>query len=354
MKGLWISTFMLYIFYSCSQPENHSDPSTSESETHFASGFELYEDSISVLEPWPGAVKSITYKFNEAPKRIVVTSTTHLPYLELLGVETTLVGFPSTQYISSDNIRKLVEQGNIKDLGPDGNMNLEILFDLKPDLVIAFDMGKESTTLDKIEEAGIDVVYNSDYLEKTALGRAEWIKFFGAIFQKRDKADSIFQEIAREYNQLKEIADTISNKPSVFSGVMYGDAWFLPGGENWSAQFFTDAGANYIWEENTSSGWLELSFESVYAKANQAEYWIGVSTFTSLSELQGQDVRYSDFSAFKNNKVYNYSKKTSESGGFDFFESGYSRPDVILADLIHIFHPHLLPEHNLNYFEKLK
>lgn len=352
-NNIFILLSLFHMLFSCSSPSRNAKQHTALQQLEYANKFEILKDGLKVIEPWPGAVKPKTYWIKEVPKRIVVTSTTHLPYLELLGLADNLVGFPNTQYISSPTFRKRVEEGKITDLGPDGNINLELLIALQPDVVIAFDMGNESTTLDKIEEAGIPVVYNADYLETSALGRAEWIKFFGKYFQKEQVADSVFSKIKSRYDSLKQLVSQVSERPTVFSGVLYGDTWFLPGGQNWAAGFYKDAGGTYLWADNSSTGWLEVSFESVFDKASQADFWIGTSTFNTRDELAGQDSRYEEFTAFPQHKIYSYNKRISETGGYDFFESGYARPDIVLADLIRIIHPELLVDYETYYFQKL-
>ena len=234
-----------------------------------------------------------------------------------------------------------------------GKINLELLLATQPDVVIAFDLGGESSILDKIIEAGIPIVYNSDFLEETALGRAEWIKFFGYIFDKFNLADSIFNGIVERYDQLKNLTQNVIERPSVFSGVVYGDTWFLPGGKNWSAQFIRDAGGTYIWGDDMSPGWLELSFETVLDRAREAQFWIGVASINTRAELMTQDSRYELFEAYQKQRIYNYNKRIGENGGFDFFESAYARPDLVLADLIWILHPELLPNHITYYFQKI-
>lgn len=344
------------ILFGCSGPTDSSRPSgeTREIELAYAKKFTVFDNKLVVNEPWPGAVNPISYSVTGKKERIVVTSTTHLPYLELLGLEDRLVGFPSTQYISSDAIRKRVENGSITDLGPDGSINLELLISVQPDVVFAFDMGSESATLDKMTESGINVVYNADFLEPTTLGRAEWIKFFGYYFGLEERADSIFNAISARYDSLKNLASTATGRPTVLSGIMYGDVWFMPGGQNYGAKFFEDAGADYLFASDTTTGWLEISFESVYETASEADYWIGVGSFGALNELKNEDQRYASFQPFKTERVFNYSKRRSPFGGFDIFESGYARPDVVLADLIFIFHPELLPGYENYYYERLK
>lgn len=309
---------------------------------------------IVVSEPWPGAVAQKRYPLGKSPLRVVCTSTSHLPFFELLGMEKVVVGFPNLNLVSSEVFRRRAENGYITDLGPDGNMNMELLLSLNPDAVVAFDMGGESNTLDKIAEGGIPVFHNSDFLETSPLGRAEWIKFFGALLNKRAEADSIFNYIEKEYLRLKDIGENTTKKPTVLSGVVYGDTWFLPGGQNWSAAFFKNAGGEYLWGNDTTSGWLELSFEAVYETAYNADYWIGTSTLNTRNEMVGQEGRYGTFNSYKTDQVFSYNKRLGPEGGYDFFESGYSRPDLVLADLIKILHPKSLPNYETVYFQKLK
>ena len=343
---------------ACSGSKKEKPAVTNTDEVKYAKGFHFETEGdqkyLVVDEPWPNATQTIKYLLNQTPQRIICTSTSHLPFFELLGAEGLVVGFPNLDYISSEVFIERASQGHLTDLGPDGNMNMELLLGINPDAVVAFDMGGESKTLGKIQEAGIPVYYNSDFLEQSPLGRAEWIKFFGALLNTEKKADSIFNEIEKEYQRIKELASRQENKPTILSGVVYGDTWFLPGGNNWAATFFNNAGGEYVWDADTTSGWLELSFEAVYEKANDADFWIGTSTLGTLDEMKGQDDRYTSFRSFEVAEVYNYNKKTGSNGGYDFFESGYSRPDIVLSDLIKILHPELLPEYETVYFQKLK
>ena len=353
MRQFFVTFAVMIILQAChtgtDAPENQARHATAKAEK-----FNINDDTLTVIEPWPGARKPIRYVFDEPPQRVIVTSTTHLPYLEMLGVGDRLVGFPGLQYISSDVFRQRAAAGEITDLGPDGNLNLELVYQLDPDLVIAFDMGNESSVLDKLAEADIPVLYNADFLETSALGRTEWIKVFGYIFDKGPEADSIYAAIAGRYDSLQELTTDVKERPSVFSGVMYGDTWYLPGGENWAAGFIKDAGGNYLWEEDSKTGWLEVSFETVFARASDADYWIGTSTLNTLEELRSQDDRYSEFDAFDKGRVYNYSNRRNPNGGYDFFESGYARPDIVLADYIAILHPELMSDYKMYYFEALK
>ena len=137
------------------------------------------------------------------------------------------------------------------------------------------------------------------------------------------------------------------------SGIVYGDAWFLPGGQNYASRILRDAGCAYLWEEDSSHGYLELSFESVYEKAHDADLWIGVGTFSTFSELKNADHRYAQFKPYSSKSVYTYDARKGAKGGSEFLELGYLRPDLILKDLVKIAHPELLKEHQLYFHKRL-
>lgn len=326
---------------------------------------------IKVSNAWKNSQKTFTYGLVEKGKElpdsirvdqeikvpldnIVCFSTTHIPYLDMLGVADKLKGFPNLDYISTPGVRKYIEEGKVEDLGSENNPNLEKIITLNPDLVMAYGMPGGGDLVFKLQQAGIPVVYNADYMELSPLGRAEWIKFMAAFFNKMSMADSVYNQVSERYDSLKSLANRESNQPTVISGIIYGDTWFLPAGKNYAAHFFGDGNAQYFWEDNNETGYLELSFESVYAKAHQADYWVGVGQYNTLQELANADERYKNFAAFQAGNVYSYMARVGPKGGNEYFELGYARPDIILADLIKIFHPQQLPDHQLYFHKQLQ
>ena len=291
----------------------------------------------------------------ETPVRsIVVTSTTHIPSLDLLGVSDYLVGFPNLDYISSKTIRERIKEGSITELGKNEDINTEVLIDLDPDLVIGFAVDGSNKTLNTIRNIGIPVLYNGDWTENTPLGKAEWIKFFGVIFEKENKADSIFSEIEGEYLKAKEIAKKSTYIPTIMSGAMYKDIWYLPYGNSWAAQFIKDANGNYLWSDSKGSGSLVLNLENVLDKGKNADIWIGPGYFSKMKQLEDAHPLYSQFDSFKNGQIYSFANKKGETGGVLYYELAPNRPDIVLKDLIKILHPDLLPDHQLYFFGKLK
>ena len=219
---------------------------------------------------------------------------------------------------------------------------------------MGYAMSSDLGQLKKIKELGMPVVLNAEYLEKHPLGRAEWIKFMALFFNKEKEADSAFQFIEKEYLTTQALAGKNSSRPTVLSGIVYGDAWFMPGGKNYAAQLLNDAGCNYLWKETESNGFLEISFESVFAKAKDADLWIGVGSYKSLKEIEASEKRYALFKPFKEKNIYSFNARQGAKGGSEFLELGYLRPDLILKDLVKIAHPELLKNHQLYFYKKLE
>jgi len=286
-------------------------------------------------------------------RSIVCTSTTHIPHLDYLGVSSKLVGFPTTDYISSEIMRQRIDAGLVKDLGVDHSMDSEALFALKPDVVMGYTMAPGLGSLKKIKDRGIPVVVNAEYLEPHPLGRAEWIKFTALFFGRQHQADSVFKIVEDEYLRGAGLVKNETVKPTVMCGILYGDTWFAPGGKNHAAQLLYDAGAQYVWQADASQGFLEISFESMYRQAGQADLWIGVGSFKSKSEMAAAESRYALFKPFQTGQVYTYDGRKGKKGGSEFLELGYLRPDIVLMDLVAIVHPGKLPGYTPYFHRKI-
>ncbi len=367
--------FFALLIFSCSAKKDNSKNETAPTALKYAVGFSVRAEGnakyVSVTSPYQGATKGYHYllvrvgvsvpphgdsvQVIRTPiKNIVCTSTTHIPLLDYLGETNSLIGFPTTDYISSESMRKRVDDGFVTDLGIDKGMDIEVLYSLHPDVVMGYTMSSDLGQLKKIRELGIPVVINAEYLERHPLGRAEWIKFVALFFDKEKEADSVFAVIEKEYLATMQLAVAAVQKPTVLSGIVYGDAWFMPAGKNYAAHLLKDAGLDYLWKETDSNGFLELSFESVYAKAKDADLWIGVGSFRSLNEIKAAEARYGLFKPFSQKQVYSYDARKGAKGGSEFLELGYLRPDLILKDLVKIGHPELLPEHELFFHRRLE
>ncbi len=362
---------VILLLWNCQPPEKKSGTPTRVS---YAKGFTLTPAEgytrVVVQYPYPGAREGFEYwlvsegrPLPAAPahvqvvrtpvRRLVCTSTTHIPLLDYLGETAALVGFPRTDYISSERMRARIDSGLVTDLGTEKGMNLELVVSTRPDLVMGYTMTRDLGQLRKIQDLNIPVVINAEYLEPHPLGRAEWLKFMAVFLNREEEADSVFRAIEQAYLTTRNAVQHVVLRPTVLSGIMYGDAWFMPGGSNYAAQLLRDAGLQYLWYDNPSRDFLELSFEAVYARAAKADLWIGVGAFTTRQELLAAEPRYLLFAPVGNNSVYTYNARRGATGGSEFLELGYLRPDLILKDLVKIGHPELLPDYDLFFHARL-
>lgn len=341
----------------------------------YAEGFSIHRHQdytrVSVHHPYPSSTESFDYYLVDRDRpipdfltdkvvirtpitSIACTSTTHIPLLEYLEELNSLKGFPNTDYISSEAARAYIETGDLVDLGLEQGLNLERLLELNPDMVMGYMYSGDKGQLGEVERLGIPVVMNGEYLEEHPLGRAEWIKFAGAFYGKLDVADSVFRVIADRYHAIANEYAGNSSAPTVMSGVVYGDTWYMPGGRNYAARMIADAGGQYLYRSDTSRSSIELSFEEVYETAHDADVWIGVASFSSLDALKASEERYSLFKPFRNGQVYSYNKRIGAKGGSEYLELGYLRPDLILNDLALIFHTDPVLGEELFFFTPLE
>lgn len=372
----FLKTFLFFIAFSfigCKKNDTISEIKSSN--IKYANGLSINKFTgysiINVKNPWPKSNKNYTYILKEKNgiipdslkqfevinipiKTIIVTSTTHIPSLETLGVEKSLVGFPNLDYISSEKIRTQIDANKVKELGNNQDLNIESIIDLQPSVIIGYGINNSNPSLENLQKSGLKVVLNGDWNEQSPLGKAEWIKLFGALYCKEKQADSIFNFIENEYLKTAALAKKAKTKPSILSGDMFEGVWYMPQGNSWGSQILKEANANYLWANTSGTGSLSLSFETVYEKAKEADFWFTSGQFSSLKEMEQASKHYTQFKAFKTKNVYSFYNKKGKTGGNLFYELAPNRPDLVLNDILKIVHPELLPNYNLYFFQQLK
>lgn len=377
-----MKSFLLLIFpillFSCKADKDKKPAPVAEGEkieVKYAKGFSIEKyngyNILTIKDPWPDADKTFRYlllkegatppdnleydfEINIPVKKIVVTSTTHLPSLEALGAQNSLIGFPGLDYVSSDSIRKLITENEITELGKNEAINTEMLISIEPEVVVGFAVNGNNKTYNTIQRSGIPVIFNGDWTESSPLGKAEWVKFFGALFNKNEEAQKYFKKVETNYKMAKNLAATAEKRPTVLSGSMYKDQWYVPYGNSWLARFIEEANASYIYKETSGSGSMALAFETVLSDAKNADFWVAPGQFGSYEQLLEKSTHYDQFKAVNTQKVYTYSSTTGDTGGVLFYELAPNRPDLVLRDFIAIFHPELMPEHKFTFFKPLQ
>jgi iron complex transport system substrate-binding protein len=301
----------------------------------------------------PGFEKSQV--FTTPVSSVISLSTTHLPHFSKLNVVDKLIGVSDIKQVTTPDFIDRIKAGKVVSVGNNSTVNVEKVLELNPELVTTFGTGNQQTdSFPKLLEAGLKVAINAEYMEDTPLGRSEWLKFTALFFNKEEDAEKIFAEIAKKYEDIATKAKAVKNRPTVFVGFNFKGTWHTPGGNSYVAKYLADAGANYLWSEDKSSGSLPISFEAVFERAANADYWLNLrQSWLSLKDVVTEDNRYGDFNAFKKGNLYNNNARLSPNGGNDYWQSGISNPDVVLSDLIKIFHPEILPNYNLFYYQKV-
>jgi len=329
--------------------------------------FQNYKEAV-VFNPWSqGSIYQRYYLVHDTSVAVpanglkikipihslAATSVTHFEFLHLLNEINAVTGVCSSKIIYSPQINDRLSKGLIVDLGDAFNINLEKTVQLHPDLVMVSGYNQNDPFAQRLLQAGISPVYNNEWMEKSLLGRAEWIKFVAAFFDKEKVADSIYREVEQEYKKTADRAKVVKFRPNVMSGSNFRGTWYMPGGRNFMAQLFQDAGGNYFYANDTTKGSLPLSFEKVLNNFSKSDVWLNCN-YASLSELLKADPKHELFRPVKLQQVYNFNKRMLPSGANDFWESGVAHPDLLLKDVIFILHPELLPGYETFYAQKLK
>ena len=348
-----------------------------ENQVKYASRFSVERKSgwteVKIINPWQGAtdVNQIYYlikRGSDIPagldsasvifvplRKIVCMSTTHISMICALGEVNTISGVSGKDFIYSPEVIRHIENGLVADVGYEANLNKEMILKLSPDLIMIYGIGSESAGyVGKIKELGIKVLINADYLETDPLGRAEWIKLFGALYDKERSADSIFNSEANEYHKIKKfIQEKVTERPKVLLGMPFKDTWYISPGNSFISELIKDAGGDYLWSDVNSPVSMPYGIENVYMRALNADYWLNISAVNSKKEIANVDQRLVDLPCYRKGKLYNNNKRITEKGGNDFWESGSLYPHIILKDIASILHPGLFTGYDLMFYKKI-
>ena len=299
--------------------------------------------------------------FEDAPmievpvRRVAALTSTVLPHLHELGLLERLVAVDRFDYINTAAVREMIDAGALQEAGTGTGVNTEILIDVDPELVITFAYGNlDYDTHPKLIEVGLPVALTAGYMETTPLGRTEWLKVTSLFFNQEEEAEAVFGGIATRYGEMAELAAGVETRPTVLVGIARRDSWRVPGGNSYFARYVADAGGSYLWREDESTGSIPLAMETVFEVASSADVWLpNTGAWVGADDILAADERHGNLAAVERGAVYNNNARVNEWGGNDYWETGVANPDLVLADLIKIFHPDLLPDHELLWFHRL-
>ena len=283
-------------------------------------------------------------------ERAAVFTTVHCSLLNTLGCGENIVAVADLKYIKIPFIQEQVRKGKISDCGNGLSPVVEKIMDVKPE-VIMLSPFENSGGYGKLEEIDIPLVECAEYMENSPLARAEWMKFYGMLFGEETQADSLFEVVDKNYQQIKKQAMESGEGCSVLIDKMVGSVWYVPGGKSTIGQMIQDAGGRYAWTDDDHSGSLSLPFETVLEKAGDAEVWLyrySSDHQQSYQELLSEYRGYRQLQAFADRNVYGCNVEQSL-----FYEESPFRPDWLLGDFIQILHPAMTFNIPLRYYQKL-
>ncbi len=331
---------------------------------HYATGFRLFrkgdassdEFKVMICDANDSTSAMATYYFGGGYKGVdsiaipirnaALNSTTFIAYFDQLAEIGKVDGVTFTELIMNAAMRAEIDAGAAVELTAGGELDFEKVLALNPSVFMAYAYG--DSDFGRLEEQGIPIVLNMEYLEATPLGRVEWIKLVGILTGKYAEADSIYRGIEKRYQAIKMKAAVYSQLPMVFTGSRYKDLWYAPGSDSYIAKYIRDAGALYVFDRFSIQGSLQIDYESALKAVSDADYWGLVvsqeSTYSKADLLDGNPA-YTNFKAVQKSHVF-----ICNAAQVDYFGDAIMEPDHILADLLETFHPGAIPDHEFSYF----
>ncbi|MEG1659518.1 MAG: ABC transporter substrate-binding protein [Bacteroides sp.] len=282
--------------------------------------------------------------------KAVIYSSVHCSLLQQLDALGSIGGVCDLKYIKLPAVQDGCRAGSIVDTGDGMSPDIEKIIDLHPDAILLSPF-ENSGGYGRIEKLNVPIIECADYMETSALGRAEWMRFYGLLFGKRAAADSLFARVEKEYLALRQLAATAQAKPTVISDLKSSSAWYIPGGKSTTAAFYADAGGRYVFAADAHSGSVPLAFETVFDKGQEADFWLikyNQPVDKTYGELEKEYAPYANFRAFRTRHLYG-----CNTARVSLYEDFPFHPERLLKDLIFVFHPELLAGHTLHYYTPL-
>ena len=365
----------LWCMCACGTSSNIDDYNLAVYTPTYATGFRIVgaegkqSTIIRVTNPWQSANDVETMLFiarggEKAPagfrgqvlqgdaKRVVCMSSSHIAMLDAIGAVESVVGVSGKDFITNPYI--VAHRHSIADVGYDGNINFELLVAQRPDIVLLYGVTGACTMQSKLDELGISYIYIGEYVEEDPLGKTEWLIAIAEIVGCREQGIAYFSQVPQRYNHLQSMAAiATSPQPKVMLNTPYADSWFMPSTTSYLARLIADAGGDYIYKKNTSNHSQPIDHEEAALLTTEADVWLHVESVSSLQDLCNQYPKFAKMPCVQRGEIYNCDKRRMLGGGNDYWESGVVQPDVILRDLIKVFHPELISE-ELVYYRKIE
>lgn len=286
-------------------------------------------------------------------RRALVYSAVHSALVEELGALEAIGSVCDVQYIHSPALLARIRSGATADCGNALSPNVEKIISLRPDAIFISPY-ENSGSYGKVGQMGVPVIECADYMETTPLGRAEWMRFYGALFGRQAEADSLFGATERQYIHMRQLAAKVATRPSVMFDTPYGSTWYVPAQRSTMGVFIADAGGSNPFSCFTGTASEAQSPEQVLHAAGNADLWliryIGKRPLTK-AQLRADNDIFAQFAPFKSGNIYG--ANTGQNG---FYDEVPFHPHYLLHDLIRLLHPELSAAEGdtLRYFKPIQ
>ena len=357
--AIWGITLLSLFLWGCQTKQDNSG--TPEEAQYFRLVDTLGITVAEVYDPFQKGVLQARYYLvhskDDAPedaaphhvvqiplRRVATTSATHIGFLNELDALSAVVAMSNPEWIYNQPTQA------VANIGEDINLNMEALLLAQPEAVFVSSYGQNSQQIERITQAGIPVVYLSEWMEQHPLARAQWLQFVAAFFDKRAMADSIFEDVQQAYDHIRSF--TPNRQRSIMSGASYRGTWYVPSGTTYMGCLLRDAGAAYAFAQEITEGSIPLSMEQALQAFSDADVWIGANA-RSLSELQQIDEKHRWFKAFRTGEVFHFYRQQNTEGGNDFWERGVVHPETVLQDIQWALYPEAFPTYHPTFIGKL-
>ncbi len=204
-------------------------------------------------------------------------------------------------------------------------------------------------TKEKLEEVGIPVLVELSSYEEHPMGRLEWIRLYGLLFDRKEEADEFYAEQIKAFDEITEGEST--GKTVAFFYVNANGAVNVKKSMDYVPKMIRMAGGEYIPydagdEEENALSTINMQMEEFYADARDADILIYnttvVADINSVDEILEKSELFADFKAVKNGKVY--------VAGTDFFQKTTGVCNMI-KDLSAVLHEE--DESNLTFLRHI-
>ena len=367
--------YLVFIFLNSCTFQQEKEKQKRSSGVKYAKGFSIESNEhykkLSILNPWdnykvyatyyvlkdsikpPSNENELTFYFHHTPKSIALHTAAQAATLKALDLESLVKGITDPRFFYEQKYAEKLDKGELIQTSNAVQINKERILLLHPDIVITNGWNTVNTDHQMLIKMGIPPLFMIEWMETDPLGRAEWIKALGFLFDKEREADSIFKMVKTNYLAIKKQHSGNVIRPTILHGEEYNGVWYVAGGQSYIAKIYTDAGAKYLWKDNDKTGSLPIDVEVVLEKGASADYWF--TTFgQNVADIEHiKQEKYSILNSVKNEKIYSNINRTRKMGGNDFWETGNYRPDLILKDITGVLYPNQSPKDSLMFYKKL-